>query len=561
MFNLFKKHINFFILLILVGSFLFYLINYSFYRNEDNLLYTFLWTLNSDWMMHLSQVQSFAFNPFLEVIYNNPIYSGEILAYPFFINWISGILLYLTNNLVFAMTLPMYIGTIIFLFGIYFLTYQITKNTYISLITPLIFIFLSGFQVLYTLFEYSWDQFKNIHNYTFDNQFLFNNGFNWKSFLLTTYLPQRSFLLGMGIGTIALGLFFQYIQNKFTTFFIPFCIGLLIGCLSFIHTHSFLLFFFLFLGLTIIYNKEIKKIFLIGLGAFLSSSPFLYFLQEKNSVISDFSLWPLNRMGYDFFFSYIDFLNINLQNFLHIFYYWMQNLGLGFLLPILLLSPYITKKISFNPDNYKFLYNLNLIGFILIIIFSIIQLQNNPWDNTKVHLWSVLFFSIGISNYIVYLWKTKIYIPSILLFILSIISGIIMLYSGIKDNDIKIFSKSEENKAKIIKAKIESSSIILTSDYFHHFLSPLTPNPIFMGYRGWIGSYGLDINNRINNIKEIYSGSKNALKIIKENNIKYVYIDNSAITEFKININIDFFKKYFKPIFKFQENEILYRIN
>lgn len=558
MLNLIKKHINFFFLLALVGSFLFYLIFNSFYRDENNILHTFLWTLNSDWMMHLSQVQAFSSNSFLEVILNNPIYSGEILAYPFFINWISGILLYITNNLVFSMTFPMYIGTIIFLFGIYFLTYQVTKNTYIALITPLIIIFLSGTQIFYIFFEYTFNQFNNTHNYSFDNEFLFQNGFNWKSFLLTTYLPQRSFILGMGVGSISLGLFFQYLQSKSKNLFIPFFIGIFIGTLSFIHTHSFFLFFFIFFGLTILYHKKFLVFLYIGLGAFLSSFPFLYLLSKKDSTISEFSFWPLNKVGYENFFSYIDFLNINIQNFLHIFYYWIQNLGLGFLLPILILFPYIRKKLLFNRN--KYLYHLNLIGVFLIIIFSVVQLQNNPWDNTKVHLWSALFFSITISSIIVYLWNIKIYTASILIFIFSIISGITMFYSGIKDNNIKIFSKTEENKAKIIKAKIEPNAIILTSDYFHHFLSPLTPNPIFMGYRGWIASYGLDINERINNIRKIYSGSKNAIEIIKKNNIKYIYIDDSAINEFKVNINKKFFNKYFKPVLQFKENEILYKL-
>ncbi len=592
------KYIGLFLLLFTFGSFLFYYISQSFYFDAFGNLKTFSWTLNSDWMMHMAQVQAFEKLDFLQVIQNNPIYSGELLAYPFFVNWLSGILLQITDNIVFSMLFPMYVGTVLLLSGIYFLTYQLTKNIYTAFLTPIIFFFLAGAQAYFTLQEYNLfsETWKNLKDYEYDIHFLGNTlsemgyVFNWKSFFLTTFIPQRSFLWGMAIGTFMLGVFVK-IQNiemtkentteennknkQFRRYCIYFSIGLGIGLLSFIHTHTFFYFFFLFLLLfvsssihnilintqmhvsTLSFVENFKYYFSLGLGAMCTSLPFLYVLFQKKGGVSAFSLFPFGEGN-------------------NIFEYLLLNWGIVFVLGgLLLVRPLyriVIQKISIN-NNTALLYNFLLASAILLGVFSIWQLQSNPWDNTKVLLWSGLFFSMSASIVFVYVWNSfggfgKLY--SGILFLFSVMSGVIMFWSGVDDDHYQIFSAQEIHDSKYIEQKIDSGALILTSDYYHHFISPLLSNPIFMGYRGWIGSYGMDWEKKVEIAKIIYSGGEYAgkykklkyqevLKIIENENIEYIFVDNSASLEYKIKINEEFFNRYFEKIVDLGSRGVLYR--
>lgn len=534
---------------------------------------TFSWIVNSDWMMHLSQVQAFAHLPFFDVITNHPLYSGEILSYPFFINWFSGNLLSLTGNLVFSMTFPLYLGSFLFLSGIYLLSYQLTKNKWIAFVTPFIFFFLAGFQGYFTVLEYSFDQWENLFDYQYDLDFLVENGFNWKSFFLTTYIPQRSFLWGMAIGTLFLGLFVKLfhsqLENKLNTKTLYyysqfFFIGLGIGSLSVIHTHTFFWFFFLFLGLFFIFWRQFFIFLALGLGACFTGLPFVYLLLQKEGEMSQFSLFPLSHEGYENFFSadvfsFIDysfsfgenfyFLSEIFSNLIHIYIYWFWNWGIVFIAGVLFLFPFIFKKI-FPSQKSELLYPLFIISFVLLLIFSIVQLQGNPWDNTKVHLWSGLFFALIFSGLIIRIFQYNLggKIFAFVLFFISSSSGIIMVYSGINDSHSLVFSKHDQEISEKISELIPHSSLVLTSDYFHHYFAPLTPNSIFMGYRGWIASYGMDYDSKISIAQDIYSGNENALDLLKKEKIDYILVDNSAAHEYKISINDQFFYRYFEKI-------------
>jgi len=581
------KYLGWLFLLLLCGSFLFYFISQSFYFDDFGNLKTFSWTLNADWMMHMAQVQAFSELDFLYVIHNNPIYSGDILAYPFFVNWLSGMILSVTGNLVFSMLFPVYLGALLFLSGIYFLVYQLTKNVFIAFLTPIVFFFLAGAQAYFTLNEYNLfsEHWANLKDYEYDLNFLgktaaemgLGSVFNWKSFFLTTFIPQRSFIWGMGIGTLFLAFFVKQqnaesvLKNSFRNYVIYCFIGLGVGLLSFIHTHTFFYFFFLFLVLfflSIFSKKNIKECiisfknyFSLALGALVTSSPFLYLLAQKKGAVSEFSLFPFGE-------------NVN------IFEYLVLNWGIVFLLGLLLLIPYVFKSVIKNLNNSNavvvknnILYHFLLASAVLLIVFSIWQLQSNPWDNTKVLLWSGLFFSMSASMIFVYLWKNwgvfgKIY--AIVLFCVSVISGIIMCWSGVDDENYQVFSVQELENAKEIKSVVKPNELILTSDYFQHFISPLLANPIFMGYRGWIGSYGMDWSGKVETAKIIYSGGKYAgkykkltyqevLQIIKEENIDYIFVDNSASMVYEVEINYAFFHRYFEKIVDLENRGVLYK--
>lgn len=545
---------------------LFFGIYYSFQNDPEGGIRTFLWTVNADWMMHLAQVQAFAHRPFLEVIYNHPLYSGEVLSYPFFVNWFSGMLLMYTQNLVLSMTLPLYIGSVFFLGGIFFLVFTLTKNLWVSVLTPFFIFFLSGFQGVFTLFSFSWEEFSVLWDYQYDLDFLMGNGFNWKSVLLTTYLPQRSFLWGMGLGTLLLGVFirlferYQKDRNKTHQFHFFFLLGIGLGCLSMVHTHTFFWFFFLFAGLMVVFWRFFLVFLFVGAGALCSSFPFLFLLlQKEQGMEGQFSFFPLSRLGYE----WLDFSEW-LDPVFHIVVYWIWNLGIGIMVSGVLLVRPVFRKVF--PEASVMWYPVYVVSWGLFLVFSVVQLQDNPWDNTKVHLWSVLFFSIALAGVICFLWNKKLVwsrILSVLCMIGMCFGGVVQVISGFDDMNnkqhVEMFSAVDVYKAKSIAEVLPVSDNVLVPDDFHHFFSPLLPNSIFLGNRGWIASYGMDWKSRVRIAQKIYLGDKNALGFIRQYKIGYVVTDPWVQPLYRVVVNIDFFEKNAVKVREFSDGTVLWK--
>ncbi len=534
------------------------ILNAFYFENEN--IFTFSWIVNSDWMMHLTQVQNFSELPFWEVATHHPIYSGDILSYPFFINFVSGVLLFLTGNIVFAMQAPMILGTFLFLFSVYFLFFVLLENRFTAVVAFFLFFFTGGLQFLDFFSLWTFDQFQSLYDFSFDQQ-LVKLGYHWKSFFLTTLLPQRAYLWGIIVGSFSLFLFFQrfisflqsekkdisfsvfqYTKNELSQFFI---IGLLLGFLSVVHTHSFLYIVLLFFGLTIFYIRYIIIFLSIAGGALITSFPFLCLLFHKKNTISEISFFPLEQLAQDSFF-----------------HFWHLNLGIFFWSIFLFFIPFIWNFIfgEEKSERKTLLIRVFLITFILFIAFSFIKMQSNPWDNTKLWLWNVLFFSLFFSSFLTALWQKSILgkIISAVIFFFSIISGIIMLISGLNDIPTQVFSKNDLFRAEEAKTIVLPSDIIMTSDYFHLPFTVLVPKQIFLGYRGWISSYGMNTKNKIALLERVYSGGPNAIQILKRENIRYVLLDDSARSIFLVNDS--FFQNEMQVVIDLKEWGKLYEI-
>lgn len=541
-------------------------LNAFYYQNGD--IYTFSWIVNSDWMMHLSQVQNFSQLPWWYVATHHPLFAGDILAYPFFVNWFSGMLLFFFGDLVFAMIFPMIVGIIIFLLGIYFLFFVLSQNRVVPVIALFLFFFSGGWQYIDALQLFSWSQWKTLPDYTFDYSSMVPLGYQWKSVFLTTLLPQRSFLWGMGVGTIALSLFFSrffpLLSSPLEKIFLPFSqlrvlpflgIGMLFGCVSFLHTHSFIfLFSFLFL-FSLFYIRYLAIFLTVGLGAVLTSFPYIWLLLQKQSSVSEISLNALSASGYESLIKNESWIDL-------FFTYWNANWGLLFWGLLLFLIPFVVRKVfaDHNTLSQAVLLKISFITVVLLVLYSVFQMQSNPWDNTKIWLWICLFASFFLASFFYFLWKFSFFtkILACILFCSSLFSGIIMLHSGMNDAPLRFFSVEEQESAKTIAKYIHPSSVVLTSDYFHLPFTALVPKQSFMGYRGWIASYGMNYQHHLDIMKSVFSGSPVALQQVHQYGIDFVLINDSVRSEFTVNDS--FFDTHFKKIGTFGSFGMLYEV-
>ncbi len=539
---------------------------HSFYWEDGNIM-TFSWIVNSDWMMHLTQVQNFSALPMGYVAMHHPIYSGDILSYPFFVNWFSGVLLALSHDLVFSMLIPAFLGITFLIGSVYFLFFALSKNHWITTVGITLFLLSGGLQIFQIWGIWTWNEWKNLHDFTFD-QAVIKLGYHWKSVFLTTMLPQRSYAWGMGMGAFSLALFISQffrlvntnsLQKKYGlhlfSFFdlLPFfAIGLLLGCISFLHTHSFVFLFLLFAGFTLFYIRYFFLFLSIGFGAIISAFPFLWLLAHKSSSLSEIAKYPLH-MGEPY----------TKESFLvSFFHFWTLNWGILFLLLFLFFIPQIWRWIfsDCSKEKTQFLQILFGLAFVLFFAFSYIKMQSNPWDNTKLWLWSSVVFSFFIASFFWALWKKNILgkIVSLILFLVSIASGVLMLISGFNDSPTMVFPKSDLETAKKISEIVNPKDIVLTDDYFHLPFTALVPKQSFLGYRGWIASYGMETSYKTMVMERVFSGHPDALELLKKENIKYVLVDSSARANFKVNDA--FFDKFLVLVQDFGNWGKLYRM-
>lgn len=530
----------------------------AFFTREDGGIYSYSWIINADWMMHLSQVMAFSKLPFWYVLTHNPIYAEAPLNYPFFVNWFSGVLYALSGDLVFAMLLPMILGTFIFLGGAYFLAYTLTGSRWIPFFALSLLFFGAGFHV-FTLFS-SPDLAHILSQRDYEQDaFLVKQGYHWKAFFETSFLPQRALMWGMGVGFFLFGIFCKWWKKDFqgTSSLHLFLLGCGFGMLSFLHTHS-LLFAFLFFALLGVWNiKKWYSFLWIGMGAITIAIPVfsVVLLRDTESFLS---LFPLRWAG---------------ENAV---VFWLKNWGVIPLLFLFLWKPLFIKVWNRNEGAKESeavirIWEVFVSVAGVFLISNIIQLQPNWWDNTKIWVWVLFFVGVLGGKAVQWAWeksktperKTKWGIQTgiFLWGILATISGIWMSFSPFfsAGNPLQIFSAPELKKAEVFRGNIPPEALILTSDYFKTFVGPLTPNQMVMGYRGWLQSYGINTNPRSEAVQKMFSGGAPAKKLFAELGVQFVVIDSAARRDW--SADEDFFEHEYEKVLSFPDGTRVYKIS
>ena len=200
---------------------------------------------------------------------------------------------------------------------------------------------------------------------------------------------------------------------------------------------------------------------------------------------------------------------------------------------------------------------------LIFIISNIIKFQPNWWDNTKVWVWILFFMSLFISAFFIHFWKKSIIMKVIvsMLFLSSVVSNGYITISPFFQKETIIFSAEELERAKTFQSEVPAEALVLADDYFHLFIGPLTPNQLFMGYDGWITSYGIDTGKKKRIRREIYTGGPLAKKYIEEEKIDYIIVDYFIRKKFKDTLDEKFLKKHTTKILTLTGNIEVYKVD
>jgi hypothetical protein len=511
------------------------------YFNSEGSLTAGFRNIWGDWAMHVTQANAFASQPIFYVLYNHPIYSGIPLSYPFVTNLISGLLMRIGLPLVPSFILPSIFITFILLIGMYIFGNLLTGSKKATFLGISIFITGGGLGFYYyiqdLIKDFTW---QNIvyppHEYTHMKDI----GIWWTNTLSAHLVPQRAFLLGMAVGIYILSFIFYHFKTGFkkTSEIEMFLIGLLSGLLAYIHNHTLIVFFFVCSWLFIFSIKHLKKWLFYVWGTVLTALPFFIFFSgpELGNYIDLLPGWLANKNE----------LNMSVIEF------WLLNWGI--LIPVFIAGFKLVK------DKYKRIFLLSFV--LLFILANIVRFQPSTWDNAKIFLWVYLIFSFIASEFLVYVGKKKIIglVVSIILFLVLTGSGGIDLVRilNTKRESFVMISKDQIELAEDFKKSTNWNDLVLTSDNHLHWVPVMSGRSVMLGYKGWLWSHGINYSSKENDIKKIYSGSFEAIELIKKYGIDYVVIDKKTFDDY--GSDLTFFDSNFELTQSLEDIRV-YKVN
>ncbi len=525
---------------IFIWGFLFLLIVWLFGRAlfidpQGNLVAgdRLVWT---DWPLHIGMAASFAWGDNFPA--QNPTFAGEPLRYPFFADFLTGVLWKLGLPLPTALALPAIVLVLAF-FGIFV---QLCREILAEVGSFASEIKFEGFKFLPLILSLFWGglgfvyyfqdllksggfitgNFFPIREYTFwqeKNLWFF-------TFLYSEILPQRAFIFGLPLFFLVLYLVKSGVVrlNEDGKRQIVLA-GILAGVMPFFHTHSYLSLVFLAGAIGVIGAVRIVRGSKTDRKRFFQAL-FLFFLPLGVLSILQLPLFLDQFRGWPFEFGWMK----GTDNF---FWFWFKNTG--FFIPLTLLGQGKLGKSG------KLIVGASWILFILPNLFHFA-----PWgyDNLKILTYWYLLSSIGATVALYQIKQIRLIGPvsAILIFLTLILSGIIEIARIVDTpkNQIGLWSKADQELAVEVKNKTEPRAVILAAAIHDHPVEALAGRRMVIGYPGNSWSWGLkDWDVRFQDVKTMFGGGEVAKNLWKKYGVDYIiisdrerYMDSQIAEEF-----------------------------
>ena len=491
-----------------------------------------------DWALHYIVSSVAAFRPMSCWFTNHPVYLGNRFDYPFVVDFISGLLQREGAALGSSFLWPSIALMFVLLSAIYLFSQRITKSGIRSFLALSLLFLNGGLGFVDIIMDWSatpnfWQQFPQ-HIYSHWPE----RGYQYGNMTITEFLPQRAFLLGMPIGLFLIAQLVR-MSNRPTSSkpIAGVLIGILAGCLLFIHPHSYLVIVLFSAFIVISRPTKWRAWVRYGIGAIMPSLIWWFGMHNHSG---GFFEWYPGWMAYEPGSGNLGFLP-----------FWFLNWGL--FLPLAVLGT-IRFKLYRDP--------VVIFGYVLFILCNFIKFQPWSWDNTKLFTYSYLFLAIPVAFAVaefLFARNRAIKFVGVMLLLSLTLTGIIDLFGIIKNSSpgYMMYSQEEFAMAAEVKSKTDACDVILTSTDHHHWLPALTGRQILMGYPGWVASYGVNYGERDKDIHAMYDGAPNARALMNQYQIKYALISGKELPEYKPNQA--YFEQNFPVVFELNGAK-LYRI-
>ena len=499
---------------------------------------------------HLTQITKFAFGNAFD--FQETIFSGERLRYPFLINLASGLLLKLTNSWSFAVHLPVMLLAGANIILVYLVYKTFLKKAWAAMLALPLF-FLGAAQS-----AYEWGAAYPAQNIV------------WGAPLTMSFLHQRTFFLGFFLFLLVLYVLLKIkdAQSKKLLALAAIAFGLL----PLAHTHTFVAtgaVIGLFFLISLLKKNKIlaKRYFAVLVLGMLIAAPQIFYLVLESNIPSFLQLrlgwmtqpsigsvqYPGGSSPASLFEGFIIYATFLWTNF-------------GILLPVALLS--LAAIFLFPKLRFRFPYAV-FFASVAIFLFLLVQLvQFQPWDfdSNKILIYSQFFVAPLIIAF--FLWlakKTKARIASYALLFVFFAGAV---YPGIKDviprlsvaqQEIPVIFDADARKlAEFVQKNIREEQVILTTSTHLNPINSLAGKPVLVGYPGWLWTRGIDYSQRENEIKNFYQNPTKQNPVLNTYNIQYILLSPFAMHDWKANKEL--FDKEFQAVYE-GEKYTLYEID
>ncbi len=486
----------------------------------------------ADWPVHIAQAIRFAYHEPSSWFTATPFYYDHRMTQHFVVNLISAILMRMGVSLINAFVIPSIILTIVLLVVLYTFFFQFFKSKFQAFFSVTLFLANGGLGIIVFINDVLKNGFIKTLSFppqSYTNLQLPDSHTPCQNFIISELLPQRAFLLGLPIALILIMVLQHWIKNNFnnTSNLHLILFGLMTGCMFAIHAFSFITLVILGFVLILYTKKYYEKWILIVLGVCLSFG-FIYFYVFGGQIESkSFIRWHLGWMSHS-------------KNILDFISFWIINWGA--MLPLAVYSTIEYKR-------YK--EPIILWGWAIFLISNLFLVAPWDWDNYKLLTWSYLVFCIPVISLLSYWWNKKdilIRISVVVLFLSMTGAGFVDIYKITKTEKLKytIWNNDEIKLADEFRKISLSNDRVLTADIHNHWVSCLSGRQIVMGFTGQIWSWGIDVGNTPQDVKNMYSGTESSKQLMKQYKISYIVIGPQEQSKFHPDEN--FFLENYKLV-------------
>jgi hypothetical protein len=435
-----------------------------------------------------------------------------------------------------------------------------------AILTPLIVLLSGGFG--WTLLwkqaqKHDWDLFATVRDLPPSFTVIPETTWRWGNAISTLLIPQRGILLGLALAVIV---FTQWWLSEVepvkhtvvkvrkrthnpkksnverpdeaatrtvaasSSFALPFTIGMkrmiaagvIAGLLPLVHAHSFVV--VMVMGACIaLLRRRWREWFAFFVVASVIAIPQMWWSTHGSAVnASKFFEW---HFGWD-------------RGEDSAIWFWFKNTGL--FIPLLLAAllwrgnEYLVKK------RLLFFY---LPFTLCFIIPNLMKMAPWVWDNIKVIYYWWLASAPLVALLLARFWRQGRWwrpLAALLLVAVTLSGALDVAAISFKSTEYQVFDRNGLRFAELIREETEPRSLVIHAPVHNHPIF-LSGRRSLLGYPGHIWTHGLEFAQRESEIRQIYSGSAAAERLLRDYEIDYVIV--SPLERNNLSVNDRFLTK------------------
>jgi hypothetical protein len=489
-----------------------------------------------DLPFHLSVITSFAFgNNFPP---EDPTYAGVRFTYPFISDFVSAMFVRCGADLRESMFIENYILGLAFVGLVHRWALVMLRDKLAAIITPLL-VLLNGGLGWTQLFTKAGTNEGGLWGVLMDLPPSFTvvpeTTWRWGNAISALLIPQRGFLMGLPLATIAFTYWWiatdkkrppevtetgkktrtsekqrsVWQQQEATRVVMAnrgmIAAGIAAGLLPLVHAHSFVVVMGMAACLALIQRRWREWFTFFAVASAIAIPQLLWSTIHSSVDASSFFAW---EVGWDH----------GQENPI-----WFWFLNTGFFIPLILVAVLIRGEGYLVPKRLLLFY---LPFTLCFIVPNLVKMAPWIWDNIKVLYYWWLASAPIVALLLARLWhqgRTRRLLAVVLFGCVTLAGALDVAGISLRSIKYQVFDAAGLGFAELVKAQTEPRALIVHAPV-HNTPVFLTGRRSLMGYPGHIWTHGLQFVQREGEIKRIYLGSPDAEQLIRKYGIEYLVL-------------------------------------